>query len=403
MLRKAFWGALLALTTVGPALALSTEGYNTIIRLPIVASTSTYTSTIFIHNPVGFGSGTINVRPIYIGATGTPTGQVNCPDIPIAQGATVAVNLASACPLVAGSNFGQLYLYEVDAANHPFSAYSRVEAFSGNGFSIEGFSPGAFHNNGPNPVGDSYVTGLRRQAAAPTYQTNCFMGALENAVNVDVALFNGSGVQIGSAANYALLANQTIRVLDIFTALGAPAVDYSNVTARFFENGAGEGAFIAYCTVQNNTSFDADFRIAKVTNSTDIRFNKFQSASSDALGNAFQVTSSALKNIHVAYMNQPDWVACQLTGANVANLEMQLKNPAGVVVAGGNAVNAFPEIYLGGNDNAVGGGTAAGTGRWFIEVSSTGLATIPATYGIQCQSGNGMTPFDQIGTAPDDF
>lgn len=399
MLRKAILGGLLMLASAAsPALAQTTDGYHSIIRLPLVASTSTFTSTIYIHNPLDFGNGTINVAPFYYGATGTPTGGVACTVLAIPQGHTFAGNLASMCPLNAGSNFGQVYLQEVDAENHPFSGYSRVESFSGNGFSVEGFSPGAFHNN----LSYSYVTGLKRQAAAPQYQSNCFVSALFEAVDVTVALLDAAGTQIGSTQTYTLASAQTIRILDIFTAVGAPATDFSNVTARFYENTTGEPAYMAFCTVQNNTSFDADFRIAKDARPDDIRVEKSQFANADALGNNFSITSLSLKNIHVAYMNEPDWVQCQITGANTANLEFQLKNPSGVVVAGGNNATSFPEVYLGQNDTFLGGG-GRGVRRWFIEVSPSGGGTPPFDYGIACQSGNGMTPFDLIATVADDF
>ena len=401
MLRKLFFGALLSLSAIAtPAVAQTSNAYGTIIRIPIVANTSTYTSTIFIHNPTDLANGTINVLPIYYGAVGTATGAVACTLQTLASGETKQVNFASICPLGAGWNFGQVYLYEIDAANHPFAAYSRVEAFSGNGFSVEGFPPSNFHNN----LGSSYVTGLKRQAAFPTYQTNCFVAALNEPVTVLASLRSSTNVTIGTPTNYVLAANQTIRLLDIFATLGAPAGDYSNVTAAFSENLAtGEPAFMAYCTVQNNTSFDADFRIAKEAFTSDIRTKRSQSASFDALGNAFTLQDSFTKNIHVAYMTQPDWVQCQITGANTAGLEFQLKNPAGIVVAGGDNINLFTEVYIGDNDLVVGGSSIAGTGRWIIEISSNGSAVTPATYGFACQSGNGMTPFDQIGTGPDDF
>ena len=62
-------------------------------------------------------------------------------------------------------------------------------------------------------------------------------------------------------------ANEFIRMLDVFATLGAPAGDYQNIRASFESivpfSGGNPVNFIAACTVQNSTSFDADFRIGK--------------------------------------------------------------------------------------------------------------------------------------------
>lgn len=61
-----------------------------------------------------------------------------------------------------------------------------------------------------------------------------------------------------------------IRLLDVFGSLNAPAGDYDNVRAVFESivpvGGGTSIQFTAACTVQNNTSFDADFRVAKAHN-----------------------------------------------------------------------------------------------------------------------------------------
>jgi hypothetical protein len=57
-----------------------------------------------------------------------------------------------------------------------------------------------------------------------------------------------------------------IRLLDVFATLNAPPGDLDNVGATFesIVPGGAPVLFVASCTVQNNTSFDADFRIAKL-------------------------------------------------------------------------------------------------------------------------------------------
>ena len=56
---------------------------------------------------------------------------------------------------------------------------------------------------------------------------------------------------------------QIFRHLDIFGAAGAPAGNYSNVRAEFVSTVIGEQKLIGFCTVQENTNFSSDFRIAK--------------------------------------------------------------------------------------------------------------------------------------------
>jgi hypothetical protein len=139
-----------------------------------------------------------------------------------------------------------------------------VQTPSGNGFSVEGI----FDPPSCGTVRD--VLGLVRQAAAPTYQSNCFVQNRESRNGrVVVTLATGNGQSI--AANIEdLQPGEMIRLLDVFATLGAPDGDYDNVRASFESitplGGGYPVNFSAGCTVQNNTSFDADFRIAKAHN-----------------------------------------------------------------------------------------------------------------------------------------
>jgi hypothetical protein len=114
------------------------------------------------------------------------------------------------------------------------------------------------------------VIGLRRQAAAPTFQSNCFMQNSEGRTGrVVVTLASGTGELIASRI-FDLQSNEFIRLLDVFSTLNAAAGDYDNVRASFESivpvGGGTQVGFVASCTVQNSTSFDADFRVAKAHN-----------------------------------------------------------------------------------------------------------------------------------------
>ena len=85
-------------------------------------------------------------------------------------------------------------------------------------------------------------------------------------------LFDGAtGAQIGSTVSGALNAFEQIRYLDVFSpsVANAPAAtDFSNVRAEFTRTSDGEQQMAAFCTVQDNATFGADFRIAKAVTPT---------------------------------------------------------------------------------------------------------------------------------------
>lgn len=392
-MKKSLLAFIGALAICGSAQAQSPNGYASIVDIPVVVNSSTFTTDLYVHA----ASGATTISVTYHGGVGTPTGVIACSNITLASNESGRYDLGSLCGLSnAQSNFGRLRLYELSTSNLPFAAYARVQSFSGNGFSVEGFPVG----NLAGSQGTQYVQGLRRQAGAPGYQSNCFIASLNEAVDVFWRLENGTtGATIGSSTTQTLAANQVVRILDVFTARGAPAGDYSNVRANFSENGAGEPGFVAYCTVQNNTSFDADFRIAKDSFPSDENHRTSASSSTDGLGAALSLGSAAEKEILGIHLQHPDWVSCSVGGAQAANLEMQLKDPAGVVVAGGNGVSSFGEVYLGERSTRNNGVS----GLWTIEVSSTGSATIPAPYSITCNNGNGTHRPLFLGVGADDF
>jgi len=98
----------------------------------------------------------------------------------------------------------------------------------------------------------------------PSFQTNCFVATLGDAVDYELRLFDGtSGVQLGGTLTGSLGAWQQYRYLDVFAAAGVAAGDHTNVRAQFTNLTGTEKKLIGFCTVQEDTSFSADFRIAK--------------------------------------------------------------------------------------------------------------------------------------------
>ena len=386
--------AAASLAFTGTASAQSPNGFASIIHVPIAANTAIYQSTIFVHNPSGTAT---NVQINYNGATGTANaGTVDCGVHSIAAGRTAEFDLATVCSL-AGSNFGSMRIWETDPGVKPIAVYSRAQALTGNGFSVEGFPIGNFAND----VGASVAVGLRRQDAAPVYQSNCFVSSIGEAVTLDLSLFDGSNVQLGTTQVIAVGANDTTRLLDVFAAVGALAGDYSNVRAEFRQNAAtvGNPSFSAFCTVQNSTSFDADFRIAKTVSPDDATLDYASNVNKDGLGNKLDIPPAS-KQVFAMYLRHPDFVSCRINGDGRPNAELRLLNPQGTVVAGGDDINEFSE-YFTGEKSTVNGGS---NGRWTVEVGSRdGLGELADKFHVQCTSGNGATAPLLIATQADDF
>uniref|UniRef100_UPI0036D3A166 hypothetical protein n=1 Tax=Streptomyces mirabilis TaxID=68239 RepID=UPI0036D3A166 len=374
----------------GPVMAQTADGYGTVLRLPLVVNSSSYSSTIFVRNA---GTATASVKMTYYGAPGTPfAGERPCTTLTVAPNAVVSGNLADFCavPVSATSNYGQLALVEQSAANIPISAFSRIQSFAGTGFSVEAFKIGSFASG----ANESVVTGQRRQAASPGYQSNCFVASINEPVQVTWQLRDTSGSQLGNQQVTNLSANETVRILDVFTAVGAPAGDYSNVQATFRgTTPTANPAFAAYCTTQENATLGGDFRIAKTADPQDDRSKKIGTSSSSALGTLLGLLSG--QDRFGLYLQAPDYVSCRIDGTGAPQLEMRLEDPQGNVIAGGNNINSFQKVYLGErstHNNGV-------NGLYVLKVESRNLLSLMINYGVTCETGNGANPPLFIGHA----
>ena len=255
VLRAALVALVLIVASI-PAHAQTTAGSATTIVIPVTAQTASFISEVTVQNPNGVAV-TVNAT-FYEANNSSQPGTYACTNAVIPANRSVQFSLASQCGRAAPpSHFGLLVLAEQSASN-PIYGYVRTQTPQGQGFSTEGFPVGNFNDQ------VSHATGLKKQAAAPGFQTNCFAGALAQPVTYSLKLFNDTtGAQIGSTINGNLDAFQQVRYLDIFGPAGvnAPAGDQFNVRAEFTPTSTA--ALIGFCTVQDNTSFGADFRIAK--------------------------------------------------------------------------------------------------------------------------------------------
>jgi hypothetical protein len=386
-----------------------TAGAASVMVIPVVAQTGSYTTEVFVRNnqatPI-----TLNVR-FYEALTSSVPGQRPCAQLVLPGTAVLPFTLASQCTLGAGPNHGMLILE--DAApqkTNTFFAYSRTQTPSGNGFSVEAYPIGTFSGE----IGGAL--GLKRQSAAPTYQTNCFVAALGEPLNYSIQLRDGSNLdaQIGNTVAGSLNAYEMRRYLDIFSVAGLPPGDYSNIRARF-QNTSNNGAqLVGLCTVQESTFFGADFRLARSIEGQDNRQRRYicfgQSTCGTADGSQ-NINNVANKNIHWTILTPPDYVKCEIAGSNAGELEIQVRGPGDTFLApvwpssppyssGGDNQTSF--YIFTGHRNETNNGVAT---RWFIDVGrregSTMAAPIP--YGITCYAGNGLSAPWQRAAVADDF
>ena len=208
---------------------------------------------------------------------------------------------------------------------------------SGIGFSVEGFPLEDFNNQ------VSHVIGLTRQGGSPGYWSNCFVGSLDQPVSYALKLFNGaSGAQIGNTLTGSLAAFKQFRYLDVFGVNGvnAPAGDQFNVRAEFTQTSGGSANLIGFCTVQENTTFGADFRVAKSYGSPSGSF--FAQG-----GNAFGTTATLGTTD-----NQP--LNIIVNGGRVMHYEQTVTSPN---IIGGFVNNG---VYAGVVGTSIAGGGATG-------------------------------------------
>lgn len=239
--------------------AQTTAGSGTTVVFPVTAQTASFASEVMLFNP---GPNLLNAAVAFYEANNSAArGSKLCNDVSVSANRSVQFQIGTQCAIGSGSHFGLLVVGDkaVPAANY-FYGYTRIQTPQGIGFSVGGFPVQNFNNQVSN------VTGLKKQAAAPTYQTNCFVGSLDQAVSYELRLFDDtSGAQIGGTVSGSLSAFQQHRYLDVSGSSGVNASpgDHLNVRVQFTQTSGGTANLVGFCTVQNNTSFGADFRIAK--------------------------------------------------------------------------------------------------------------------------------------------
>jgi hypothetical protein len=399
----------------GAACAQSTDGYHSFQVFPLVVDTGSFTQQFNFTTPNAFPV-TVKVRffPGDDGA-GNPIGPpMNCPNFVIpAQGLYTSNSLRTLCPgIVAPNTFGFVQLEAAESSDGMygdipvFAAFSRASNPSGDGFTVESFPASTFTS------ATTVVTGLRRTIAtdtSPAYQTNCFIGNMvpydtENPGSSSTAFYSIRNNNTTYSGQVTLAPGRMKRFLDIFAAAGLPAGDYNNLAIVFQNSNSiannNRNGLMTYCTVQDNGTYGADFRIGKQAFGTmgiasnDGMAAREWSGKVDAAGRAFEIGPGNSANTHVVYFKHPDRVQCELlnptTGARLtaaAGLEIRAFGPEHVESAGGDGQTGTGLIFLG--DKADHNGF---NNRYTIEVESNEQNTAATRpYSLYCASGSGNT------------
>jgi len=397
--------------------AQATEGASSSIVFPVAATTSSFETEVFVQNINAYA---ISVDVLYYEANGLASpGLKACGFLSLPANNTTSFKLAAQCPsLATGSHYGLLILRDRAAQKiNVFYAYSRVQHVSTKqGFSIEGFPENVFSGR------EGWVIGLKRAAASvpatqaqPGYTTNCFIGSLGEGFPYEIRVHLGlDGAQVGSTITGVLGPNELVRYLDIFAAAGLPEGDLSNLVVSFnnTDPAGTEPAVIGFCTLQDNFSLGADFRVAKSIDAFNLTRRKLRCRGvSDAACTVLSVPATltipnaGTKLRFSMFVSSPDYLRCDIVGPKAAQLEIRLLTPPPLtVVAGGNDLSTL--YYATGPRNAVtDGGTGGLQTFWNLEVGAREGTppAFPADFGLKCQSGSGIHLSGTGTSLADDF
>ena len=412
----------LAMSSSTVVRAQTSDAYHSYQVFPVVVDTAAFAQRFVFKNP---NTVDITIRPRYFPeSTTSQATSIVCPDfvIPFGRSAT-KTSLREICPaLAAGSQFGFLHTSIAGGGFHTFAGFSRVSNPQGQGFAVETFSAASF------TASELVVNGIRRLAATsgtPAFQTNCFVGMLNLLDSADFAgtvnfkIFNTTGGKIGEG-NVSTATGKITRYLDIFSAGLVPAGDYNDAQIRFTYTGPNDPGVIAFCTVQDNTSFGADFRIAKqelsdgggsfttkILGPQDITSRRAVFVAADSLGRPFEIDAGASANTHVLYVRNPDNGFCAIIDPNTGvqalpayGLEIRaIEGDTENTTAGGNNSTIVPDAAAGQStyfgDKGDGGDGA--NIRGVLEVESNEQNTgVVRPYRLFCRSGSGMNALDII-------
>ena len=120
---------------------------------------------------------------------------------------------------------------------------------------------------------------------------------------------------------------------------------------------------MTFCTVQDNVSFGADFRIGKSLDAWDGSYNRNNAGCTPADGCVsydYAIADVTKKDVFAFFVRPPDNIRCDLKSDRLGDLEMQLRQPDGVSVPlsfyppGSAAFTRAPGPVVAGGNNQTG-------------------------------------------------
>lgn len=425
-MRNATRGTLGTLLLFASTWASAQDGYFNTAVIPIAVDSTVFKQEFTFD--AGFDDTTIQVK--FFPGQGTPQaaiGPVVCNDVHVAAfDGTVFGSLRDLCPdLAPESVFGFLSLQAKPSSDGAykhlpmFAARTRASNAAGAGINVEAVAAATFSS------GWTRVTGLRRSQAwaeYPAYQSNCFVANLNQlepggdpaTKRVTFRLSYATSGQItffpqpDFYGSVDVAPGQMVRLLDVFAAANAPAFDYSDYMIDFKPTtpSSNRAGLMTFCTVQDNTSYQADLRLGKIMlgvygrSAEELMNARDQYWNEDVLHRPFEIPAGAAGNTHLVYFRAPDRVKCELLSATygstpdpperltpAAGLELRMLDSQGLVIAGGSGTTTTGEIFLGERGAIT---SARMDGRYLVEVESNGQNTAAVRpYSLYCTSGSG--------------
>src|SRR5262249_21712256 len=144
------------------------------------------------------------------------------------------------------------------------------------------------------------------------WRTFCAAASLNDLTPATVQLFEPNNNPIGNPALLTLNPKQGVEMqgVDVFAAVGALPINYSNMRAEFLPNGGPGAGVFGVCMIVDTTSGDRAFEVAKYLDDNDDGRQFLTVESHDIVSEILRNHSDTNSNLHLAYFQHPDRVQC---------------------------------------------------------------------------------------------
>ena len=369
------------------------------VVVPLVLQDKGFDTRVFVTN---HETHSVRVQVRYAGERyGPAPGLKTCPNLTLPSASVATLDVTQYCALPSNAGPGMLVLAEVDPGVARISARARIDLVSSQtGSPLQTLGVGGL----PLPALDTtenvhVVGGLRQNApgSGTILTTDCFFGMTFDGTGYGGVLGNLTlkdeyGQVLGSPTYFSVRPFELVQLKDVFSLVGAPAMNHAGVRGEFTLTGGGD-AVVGYCaTWQAGLGSKADrtvaVNLAQVAEPQDEARRRRVSASSTPVMGNFVLFPTQMRNAHGVYVRHPDRVKCSVSSAGT--MVITAVSPDGLQSIGGTSATT-PEF-----GNSPHGSVAAGVDDlWGLDVSwGPGPHTMALPYTITCASGNGTSLAD---------